>query len=162
MLEFVGSGILGSLVGGLFRLAPELLKFFGKKEDNAHEYKMFELQTKLEAMRGDVKVEEKYVDFSIAQLNATQAAFEEQSKTATSSYKWVAALNALVRPMITYFLFGMYIAVKATFIYFGLDTGIPWKEVLLNSWTPDDFAMLNGILMFWFVSRSVQKYERRI
>ena len=30
MLEFIGSGVIGSLFGGLFRLAPEVLKFFDK------------------------------------------------------------------------------------------------------------------------------------
>lgn len=162
MLEFLGSGIIGSALGGLFRLAPELLKFFTRKEDNRHELEMFKLQTQLEQMKGEFKVEEKYVDFSVAQMQATQAAFNEQSSTAQASYKWVAAASALVRPMVTYFLFGMYIAIKITFMYYGLHDGIAWKDVLINSWTPDDFAMLNGIIMFWFVGRSVEKYNRKV
>ena len=37
MFEFIGSGILGSLFGGIFRLAPEILKFFDKKNERDHE-----------------------------------------------------------------------------------------------------------------------------
>lgn len=161
MLEFLGSGVIGSILGGVFRLAPELLKFFTRKEDNAHEYKMFALQTELEKLKGDYRMEEKYVDFSVASLQAQQAAFSEQAATATASYKWVSAASALVRPAVTYFLFGMYIAIKITFMYYGLHDGIAWKEVLSNSWTPDDFAMLNGILMFWFLNRSIEQYKKK-
>jgi hypothetical protein len=31
MLEMLSGGLLGSLFGGLFRLAPEVLKYFDKK-----------------------------------------------------------------------------------------------------------------------------------
>lgn len=162
MFEFLGSGLLGSLLGGVFRLAPELLKFFTRKEDNKHELAMLNIQVQAEQMRGEFKVEDKYVDFSIAQMNATQAAFEEQSRTASASYKWVAAASALVRPLVTYVLFGMYISIKATFIYYGLSAGEAWGPVLKANWTTDDFGLLNGILMFWFVSRAVDKYNRKV
>jgi len=47
MLEFLGSGLFGSLFGGLFRLAPELLKYFDKANERKHELAMFGLQTDL-------------------------------------------------------------------------------------------------------------------
>jgi hypothetical protein len=30
MFEFLGGGIIGSLLGGVFRLVPEVLKYFGR------------------------------------------------------------------------------------------------------------------------------------
>ena len=44
MLELLGGGIFGSLLGGIFRLAPEVLKWVDKKDERAHELKMFEQQ----------------------------------------------------------------------------------------------------------------------
>lgn len=41
----LASGLLGSLFGGLFRLAPEVFRFFDRKDERAHELKMFTLQT---------------------------------------------------------------------------------------------------------------------
>lgn len=158
-MEIFTSGILGSIFGGLFRLAPEILKFFDRKNERSHELKMFELQTDLEKVKGDYRMEEKYVDYSVANLGAIQAAFNEQAETAGKSYKWVAAASALVRPMITYILFGMYVAVKIAFIVAGLSSGSPWVSVLAANWTIEDFAMLNGIITFWFVNRSIEKYR---
>lgn len=160
-MEIFTSGILGSIFGGLFRLAPEILKFFDRKNERSHELKMFELQTDLEKVKGDYRMEEKYVDYSVANLGAIQAAFNEQAETAGKSYKWVAALSALVRPIITYVLFGLYIAVKFVFIGAALSSGDPWTAALAANWTVDDFAMLNAILMFWFVGRSIDRYNRK-
>lgn len=160
LLNFAGSGILGGLLGGVFRLAPEVLKFFDRKNERTHEAKMFEMQTDLEKVKGNFKLDEKYADYGIAQLNASVAAFNEQAETASKSYKWVAALSALVRPTITYALFGMYIGIKMAFIVSGLDSGDSWQIVLSRNWTADDFAMLNAVLMFWFLNRSIERYSK--
>jgi hypothetical protein len=121
---------------------------------------MFQLQTDLEKIKGEFKTEEKYVDYSIAQMDALSTAFKEQSEIAGKSYKWVSALSALVRPMITYIIFGLYVCFKITMLYHGLSSGVDWKTVITNSWTVDDFAMLNMILTFWFVGRAIEKYQR--
>lgn len=159
-MEFLTTGILGSLFGGLFRLAPELLKFFDKNNDRKHELKMFEIQTDLEKQRGEYKLEERYVDHSVQQLTAIQEAFKEQANTAKSSYPWVAALSALVRPVVTYVLFGLYIAVKISLMVYAMQQGAQWHEMLQQNWTMEDFAMLNMILTFWFVGRSIEKREK--
>lgn len=160
LLNFAGSGILGGLLGGVFRLAPEILKFFDRKNERQHELNMFSMQTDLEKVKGNFKLDEKYADYGIAQLNASVAAFNEQAETASKSYKWVAALSALVRPAITYALFGMYMGIKVAFIISGLDSGDSWQIVLSRNWTADDFAMLNAVLMFWFLNRSIERYSK--
>lgn len=159
MLELVGSGLLGSIVGGLFRLAPEFIKFWDRKDERKHELNMFSLQTELEKVKGEFKVEEKYVDYSIANMQALATSHKAQSDDASSSYKWVSAASALVRPAVTYVLFGMYVLFKISMITYGTTSGVPWTTVMQNSWTPDDFAMLNGILMYWFLNRSIEKYK---
>jgi hypothetical protein len=157
MLEFAASGILGSVFGGLFRLAPEVLKFWDRKDDRKHELAMYGLQIDLEKTKGQVKIEEKYIDYGITQTQAIQSAFEGQAKEAAASYRWVAALSALVRPMITYILFGIYVAFKITIIVHAVNSGANWIDIARNHWTADDFAMLNMILTFWFLGRSIEK-----
>lgn len=160
MFDLLSGGLLGSIFGGIFRLAPEVLKWLDKKNERAHELSMFTLQTDLEKMRGQFRMEEKYVEHSVAQLDAIQEAFKEQSATSQASYKWVAALSALVRPGITYVLFGLYVAVKVTAIVYAINSGAPWSQVLQTNWTADDFGMLNMILTFWFVGRAIEKYQK--
>jgi hypothetical protein len=160
MVEFLGTGLLGSVLGGLFRLAPELIKQFDRVNEREHELKMFQLQTELEKQRGALQIEEKYVDHSNLQLQAIQTAFQEQAQTASKSYPWVAALSALVRPVVTYVLFGMYVLVKLVIILYALTNNADWVAVLKSNWTLEDFAMLNMILTFWFVGRSIEKPSR--
>lgn len=160
MLELVGGGLLGSIFGGLFRLAPEVLKFLDKGNERKHELAMFTLQTDLEKVKGTFRMEEKYVDYSTEQLKAIQEAFKEQATTAKEAGKFVAAVSALVRPGITWALFFMYATVKAAGLMIALSSGAPWQDVVLKGWNADDFAMLNMCLTFWFVGRSIEKYQK--
>ena len=58
MLDILSGGILGSVFGGLFRMAPEVLKYFDKKNERQHELAMFKNQCDLEAQRGQQKLAE--------------------------------------------------------------------------------------------------------
>ena len=159
MFDILSGGLLGSIFGGLFRLAPEILKFLDKKNERLHELDMFRLQTDLEKMRGEFRVEEKYVDYSVQQLDTIKSAFEEQAETAKAAGWFVAGISALVRPGITWALFAMYAAVKTASLVLAFQTGAPWAEVLVKTWDEDDFGLFTMILTFWFVGRSIEKYK---
>jgi hypothetical protein len=73
---------------------------------------MFQLQTDLEKMRGEFKMEEKYVDYSIQQMDTIKEAFKEQAQTAKEA-GWLASfITAITRPGLTWIAFGVYVAVK--------------------------------------------------
>jgi hypothetical protein len=160
MFELLSGGLLGSIFGGLFRLAPEVLKFLDKKNERQHELNMFQLQTDLEKMRGTFKMEEKYVDYSTQQLDTIKAAFQEQAETAKASGWFVAGISALVRPGITWALFFMYAAVKATSLVLAFQSNAPWHEVIVKCWDEDDFGLFTMVISFWFVGRSIEKYQK--
>lgn len=157
MLELLSSGLLGSLFGGVFRLLPEVIKFFDRKNEREHELSMFKLQTDLEVTRGEYKLENRYVDHSVAQLEAINSAFQQQGQADSKAWKWVASLSALVRPGVTFVIFGMYVVFKITTMIYGIQTGAIWTELIQNSWTTDDFGILNMILTFYFVGRTIEK-----
>lgn len=160
MFELLGGGLLGSIFGGLFRLAPEVLKFLDKKNERAHELNMFQLQTDLEKMKGQFKMEEKYVDYSTSQLETIKSAFQEQAETAKAAGWFVSTISALVRPGITWALFFMYATVKAAALTLAFQTGASWTEVVTKAWDQDDFGIFTMVLTFWFVGRSIEKYQR--
>jgi hypothetical protein len=157
MLELFGGGLLGSLFGGLFRLAPEVLKFFDKKNERDHELKMFTLQTDLEKIRGEYRMEERYVDHSIHTLDAIGEAFKQQGEADKRAWKWVASASALVRPGVTYILFFMYVVFKMATISYAMNGAADWKQIFLTVWTIEDFALLNMVLTFWFVGRTIER-----
>ena len=160
MFELLGGGLLGSIFGGLFRLAPEVLKFLDKKNERQHELSMFQLQTDLEKLRGEFRMEEKYVDYSSQQMDTIKAAVQEQAETAKAAGWFVAAISALVRPGITWALFFMYATVKAAALVIAFQTGADWTEVLSKCWDEDDFGVFTMCITFWFVGRSVEKYQK--
>jgi len=158
LLEILGQGFLGSLFGGIFRLIPEVLKYMDSKNERAHELKMFQEQTSLEKVKGEFVVEGKYVDHSIAQLGAISEAFKQQATEAGSSYKWISAASALVRPGVTYIIFLFYIIFKLLVLAVALETpDVQWQVAIQHIWTAEDFGMLNMILTFWFVGRAIEK-----
>jgi hypothetical protein len=153
-------GALGGLFGGLFRLAPEVLKLIDKKSERAHELAMFGLQTDLEKMRGTFRMEERYAEYSTAQLDTIKEAFMEQATTAKEAGPFVSAISALVRPGITWALFFMYATVKLAALVMALQSGGPWTDIVVNTWGAEDVAMFNMVLTFWFVGRSIEKYQK--
>ncbi len=160
MFELLSGGLLGSIFGGIFRLAPEVLKFLDKKNERQHELSMFQLQTDLEKMRGEFKMEEKYVDYSIQQMDTIKEAFKEQAQTAKEAGWFASFVTAITRPGLTWIAFGVYVAVKAAGLTIAFQTNAHWAEVLTKSYDEDDFAMLNMMLTFWFVGRSIEKYNK--
>ena len=154
------AGLLGGVFGGIFRLAPEVLKFMDKKDERKHELSMFTLQTDLEKVKGQFRMEEKYVDYSTEQLKTLQEAFKEQATTAKEAGWFVSAVSALVRPGLTWAIFGIYAAVKVASLSLAIGTGAAWQDVVIKAWGPEDFAMLNMVISFWFVGRSIEKYQK--
>jgi hypothetical protein len=161
MLEFFGTGFVGALLGGLFRLAPEVLKYFDKKDERSHELKMFTLQTDLEKMKGQFRMEEKYVDFSKTSLDAIGEAFKQQAEADSKAWKWVASVSALVRPGIAWVLFGLYTAVKIVVLHHAILSGLSPIDVVKTVWTAEDFGILLMVLTFYYVGRPIEKYTGR-
>jgi hypothetical protein len=123
---------------------------------------MFKLQTDLEKVRGEFRMEGKYVDHSIVQLDAISEAFKQQSQDAANSYPWVAAASAMVRPGVTYILFGFYILFKFSMAFMAWTQDVDWAQIMEIIWTTEDFGMLTMILTFWFVGRAIEKYQKTI
>lgn len=159
MIELFSSGALGALIGGIFRLAPEVLKLLDKANERKHELAMFTLQTDLEKMRGEFRMEEKYVDHSTAALSAIQEAFKQQGEADSRAWKWVASLSALVRPGVTFWFMALYTAAKFAAIWLAYQLNQNMAEVLAQSWSEQDFGLLTMILTFWFVGRAIEKYK---
>lgn len=149
--------LLGGVFGGLFRLAPEVIKWFDAKNERAHELAMLQAEMEFAKVKGEIAMRQTEATMTVAELDAMQAAFREQSLTASRSYRWVSALSALVRPLVTYWFVIGYAAVKIASFSLAVGQGGEWRVVLIELWNAEDMALLNLLLTFWFVGRVFER-----
>jgi len=160
MFELLGGGIAGSLLGGLFRLVPEVIKYFDKKDERDHELAMFDKQCELEKVRGAQKLaeigaqREAAVDTGV--IDAFNAAINQQTEMVKAAGGWVASLSASVRPMMTYYLLVLYGAFKTATIVIGYSS-LTAAEIIKGVWGVDDMALLSGVINFWILDRTLAK-----
>jgi hypothetical protein len=145
--------LVGGLFGGLLRLAPELLKFFDRKNDRAHEAIMFDKEVEVTRLRMEAQMQHDRTSLDIASIEAIAVAAEEQGRTARAAGKFVAALSALVRPIVTYYFVILYSIVKTVGLWLLYTANADVGTILQHAWTQDDVAILSMILVFWFVGR---------
>jgi hypothetical protein len=161
MLEILGGGVLGSLIGGLFRLAPEVLKFLDKKNERSHELSMFDRQCQLEAQRGQQKLQEIGAQHAMAVdtgvLDAFKSAIDQQAEMAKAAGGWVAKLSASVRPVVTYWILGVWTGVHCWYGYQGWASGLDATEVFKLMLSADFSALVAGTINYWFMDRTLAK-----
>lgn len=145
--------LLGGVLGGVFRIAPEVLKWLDRKGEREHELKMVQAEMEFAKVRGEIAMREAEARMTVAELDAMQTALKEQGDTSRKAGKIVAAISALVRPVITYWFVVLYSLVKILGIVMAIEANGEWKEVIVKSWTQDDMAMLMLLLTFWFTGR---------
>lgn len=160
-MELLGGGILGSLLGGVFRLVPEGLKFFDKKNERSHELAMFERQCQLESARGNQKLAEISAEHEAAvdvgAMDAFKLAIQQQTDMVKAAGGWAAALSASVRPLMTYYLLGIYGVVKTCLIFSEINAGTPFAQIMPALWGLDDMALLSGVINYWILDRTLAK-----
>lgn len=158
MLE---ASLLGSLLGGIFRIIPEFLKWIDKKNEREHELSMLKAEMDFAKIKGEIQMHVTDTQALSNEVSAMGVALQEQGETARSAGWFVAALSALVRPLVTYWFVILYSAVKIAVICEAFTTSDNnWKEVLINTWTKDDMAMLMLVLTFWFVGRVWERNQK--
>lgn len=161
MFELLGGGILGGLFGGIFRLAPEVIKFFDKKNERQHELAMFDKQCDLEKVRGQQKLAEigaerdKAID--VGAMAAFNAAIQQQSDMVKAAGGWAASLSASVRPVVTYWVLFIWSFVHVWFAWNAWLQGMAPAEVFKTMMTPDFSALLSGTINYWFLDRTLKQ-----
>lgn len=161
MVEILGGGILGSLLGGMFRIVPEVLKFLDRKNERAHELEMFKNQCQLEAQRGSQKLQEIGATHAMAVdtgvLDAFKSAIDQQADMVNAAGRgWVASLSASVRPVVTYWILGLWSFVHIWFAWSAWLAGASPREVFVTVMSADFAALVAGTLNYWFLDRTLK------
>jgi hypothetical protein len=161
MLDILSGGLMGSIFGGLFRMAPEVLKFFDKKNERQHELAMFARQCELETLRGQQKLAEigaqREAAIDVGVMDAFNSAIEQQATMVKAAGGWAASLSASVRPVVTYWVLFVWSFIHVWFAWNAWITGAPPAEVFKMMMSPDFSALLAGTINFWFLDRTLAK-----
>ena len=147
--------LLGGLLGGVFRLAPEILKWLDRKGERGHELAMQDKALEFEKLRGAQRMAEigaaADAAWNTGAIDALKEAVAAQGHQ--SGVRWADALSASVRPVITYWFMGLYCAAKTSAFAAAVTAGAGWGEAILHAWTDADQALWAGVLNFWFLGR---------
>lgn len=164
--------LLSMFGGGLLRCLPEIIGFFNKKADNAHELNMLNVQLELEKTKQASQAAQNTATELLEELKATSEALSAQMTQISIPITGVRlldavdgfmatlanVLNMLVRPLTAYYFLTLYGAYKAALLAVALQQVSIWQAIL-QVYNPDDAAMLYGILGFYFVGRSFDKQK---
>lgn len=150
--------LLGSLLGFVSSLVPELLVLWRDKQDRKHELAILNRQLihmrlghqqRLEAIGIEADTQEQ-----IALLAHDQR---------LAGYHWINALRGSVRPLITYAFFGLFALVKISLLVQLLQQPeAAWSRVLPILWDSETQALFAAVMSFWFGSRSLNKARQTL
>lgn len=154
----VGSSILGGLAGGLFRLAPEVIKYFDTKNERAHELAMQDKQLEFAKLQGSQKLEEARVNFETVDIAALKDVLVAQAQL--TGNKFIDFINSFVRPYLAFSTSFLYFGVKITFGLSLLQAGQDSYTIAKALYTPDDQALFWGIVNFYFLDRVIRNRGR--
>lgn len=166
MLSLI-STLGGLLISGL----PKLLDYFQNKADQKHELALAKIQTERElalAAQGfaaQQKIEEIRTDQVMMQTEAqmTEAALAHDEKVLEKASQWVANYVGTVRPTVTYIFVIELVLINLFLCYYlyanpglvdSMDDVLKYTDIIFS---PDEMAMLGGIIGFWFGSRQWNK-----
>ena len=164
----------GLLISGL----PKLLEYFQNKADQKHELALAAVQTERElqlaaaGFAAQARVEEIRTEQVALQTEAQMAeaeagmvrgAQEHDKAVLEKASRWVANYVGTVRPTITYIFVVELVCINAFLCFYlwqhpglitSMDDVLRYTDIIFS---PDEMAMLGGIIGFWFGSRGWTK-----
>lgn len=145
--------LLGSLLGFVGSAFPQLLKLFQESQDRRHELAILDRQMEQQRQGHSQRLEEVRVDGDIKQPIAL---YEHDKQPA--GYKWVEALRASVRPVLTYSFFMLFAAVKIAGLYTMVSfDGLSLAVALPLIWDAETQTLFAAVMSFWFGQRALNK-----
>ena len=173
MLSLI-STIMGLLISGL----PKLLEFFQNKADQAHELRLaslqnerelelaaqgFAAQARVEEIRTEQFAMQTQAQMAEAEAAMVQGAQEHDKAVLAKASTWVANYIGTVRPTVTYIFVFELVCINIFLCFYlwnnpgmvsSMDDVLKYADIIFS---PDEMAMLGGIIGFWFGSRNWSK-----
>lgn len=153
--------ILSFVFGGVFRLAPELMKWLDKKDERKHELAMMDKQMDADRLRAEAALKqielEGEVSLGKAEIDAIIAATRAQGQK--SGVKWIDGFNSLLRPLIAFWwvivLYSGSLCVQFYALVWKFNETVP--TAVLTVFGDQEKAIALSIIGFVFVDRAIRR-----
>jgi hypothetical protein len=152
--------LIGTLFGGAFRLAPEVLKWFDRQDERKHELAMLGHQIEADRLRGEQALAQitAQADASIGAAEVQAIIEATKAQAAQTGIGWVDALNSLVRPLLALqWLIFLWPAVVVAGFALAVRAGTDPLVALSGAFGVDEKALAASVASFWLVDRSLRK-----
>ena len=141
-------GIIGSLL-------PSIVRIFERKQEIKYEIELTKVKLEAAERQADLNFN---IEMVKSDSNLRQSALDHDKSI--DGGKYINALRASIRPVITYTFFFLFCAVKIAAAYVMLSTGQSVPEMLKAVWYVETMSLFSTIIAFWFGSRVIEKQER--
>ena len=146
--------LVASIVGFLGSIFPEIIKIFRDKQDKTHELEILDRQIQFATLKLSGSLQEIEIERNLQEYNALY-------NTYTSGIHIIDSINGLVRPLLAYSFFIMYVFVKFTqYKHITNNNGL-LVEYLNILWNTDDQAIFAGMVSFYFGQRTFTRLWKK-
>ena len=150
--------LVGSLLGFGTSFLPTLLGFFEQGQKNRHQLKLLEAQAKHAEVLSQLKLEE--LD-AAADVEESRSIYEHAAQLARSNKSsFISALQASVRPVVTYFFFILFATIKGLAVYVAVQEGDDVSQAILASWDEETKILFSTVISFWFGPRGMKSIRK--
>jgi hypothetical protein len=159
--------LFGTMLGGLFRMAPEVMKWLDRSGERSHQLSLMDKQIEADKVKASQECDLAGVKnvTELAKLKAstdeaeTQALIEgTKAQAVLSGIPWVDAISSMVRPVLAFqWLIFLWPAVILAAFAMAVQAGTDPLEALRASFGAEEKAMASSIAAFWLVDRSLRK-----
>lgn len=145
--------LIGTILGLLGSLAPEIIKYFKLKADHKHELDVLRVQADMAKAGHQYRMEEVNVRGDIESEQAVYRAAEIKLTGNKILDGLLAFYNGTVRPTIAYAYFAMYAAVKFAMYKLYVANGISSHQAIVTLWNDMDMAVFSTVIAFYYGGR---------
>ena len=154
--------LIGTAIGIISRLIPEILKFLDTKNERKHELAMQDKALEFQKLTGAQRIEEISAqgqqDWNKGAIEALKTAIEGQDKP--SGIPLIDGFSKLMRPLITFqWVIILYPAVIVCSFIVLVQSGTPVLQALPQVFGEPEKALVDSIVSFWFLDRVIAKVK---
>tara|TARA_Y100000034_G_scaffold136371_1_gene212453 strand:+ start:12001 stop:12486 length:486 start_codon:yes stop_codon:yes gene_type:complete len=146
--------LLTTVIGVAANLLPGILTYFEKKQELQHELKLLEARLQYDSAKVQWDIDKINV-----QADANEGADLRRHDSTLDGGRFINALRASVRPVLTYSFFGVFVTIKVLAATTLMNDGVTALDAMDVIWDDNAKAMFGAIVGFWFGGRMIQKWN---
>jgi len=144
--------LLSPILGIIGSILPRFVTLFERRQELQHEIELIKIRKEAAKQSAENELVIKGIEADIADAKSVRS-FDSD----VDGGKFINALRASIRPVITYVFFFLFVAVKVAAAYTMIQNGDSIPEMLDAVWDSETMALFATIIAFWFGSRVLEK-----